>query len=85
MYYPLVIRASSSFVPKANTASKEANAGKDNTAKVLPSSGNPFKEAELPKVIKKEVGNTREVALDVSQPPTALEDASKEKEAPHNM
>ena len=66
VYYPFAIHASSSSDPKVETATKEADTGEESPAKVLPFSGSPFKEAEQPEVVEKEVDTTREVAHDVT-------------------
>ena len=62
VYYPLAICVSSSFDLKADTASKEADISIENPAKVLPSSGNPYKEVEQPEVFGKETSTIGEVA-----------------------
>ena len=85
VYYPPAICASGSSGSKADTASKEVDSGKESPAKVLPSINSPSKEAERPKVAKKEANITKEVAQDAAQPPATLKDPFKEKEAFHNM
>ena len=85
IYYPPTIRASSFLESQANTASNEANTSKESPAKVLPSVNSPSKEAEQPKVAKKEANTNKEVAHGAIQPPAAPKDPSKEKEASHNM
>ena len=85
VYYPPAIWASSSSIPKADAASKEADASKDSLDKVLPSSGSPSKEAEQPEATGKTTDTTKEVAHDITQPPTAPKGPTKEKEASQAM
>ena len=85
VYYPPAIRAPSSSDPKVDTASKEADTSKERSAKVLPSFGSSFKEAEQLEVVKKEADTTREVAHDVTQPLIVPNDPLKEQKAPHTM
>ena len=61
VYYPPIIRASGSSGSKADTASKEADAGKESPTKVLPSLNSPSKEAEWLEVAEKEANITKEV------------------------
>lgn len=76
VHYPPTIRASSSFCSEANIAIKEADIGKDSSAKALPSSDSPSKEAEQPGVAEKETDTTKGVAFDATKPLVAL-DATK--------
>ena len=85
VYYPPIIRASGSSGSKADTASKEANAGKESPTKVLPSLNSPSKEAEWLEVAEKEANITKEVTQDAGQPLATPKDPSKEKVASHNM
>ena len=64
VHYPPAIRASGSSGSKADTASKEADAGKESPAKALPSVQSPSKETELPEVTEKLAEVTKEVAHD---------------------
>ena len=66
VYYSPAIHASDSSGFKANTASKEADAGKESPTKALSSVKSPSKEAELPKVAEKPAEVTKEVAYDVN-------------------
>ena len=84
-YYSLAIHASSSLGSKADTASKEADAGKESQAKALPSVHSPSKEATLLEVVEKPAEVTKEVAHDAIQPPTAPKNQSKENEVSHNL
>ena len=62
VYYPTAIRALGSSGSKANTASKEADAGKESSTKVLPSVNSPSNEADRPEVTEKDANMTKEVA-----------------------
>lgn len=85
VYYPHSIRTSSFSGSKADTASKEADAGKDNSAKTLLSSNSLSKKVGQPEVAEEEANITTGVASDATQPPAAPKDPSKEKVASHNM
>ena len=85
VYYPPAICSLGSSGFKVDTASKEANAGKESPAKTLPLVQSPSKETKQPKVAKKLAEVTKEVAHDAIQPQAAPKDPSKEKEASHNM
>ena len=82
VYYPLAIRVSGS---KADTASKEADEGKEIPTKDLPIANIPPKEVEQSKDAEKATDITKEVAHDATLPSAASKDPSKEKEASHNM
>ena len=66
VYYSPAIHASDSLGFKANTASKEADAGKESPTKALPLVTSPSKEAELPMVGEKPAKVTKEVAYDAN-------------------
>ena len=66
VYYSPAIHASDSLGFKANTASKEADVGKESPTKALPLVKSPSKEAELPKVGEKPAKVTKEVAYDAN-------------------
>ena len=64
VYYSSAIRASDFSGSKADSASKEADAGKESPTKSLPSVKSPSKEAELLEVAEKPVEVTKEMAHD---------------------
>ena len=69
VYYPPAIRASGSTCSRTYPTPKVAKVGKDNPAKVLTSSDNPFEVAKDPGVIEKEKNANKGVALDAKKPP----------------
>ena len=88
VYYPPAIRALSSSSCKADTASKEADEGKESPTKTLPIANippPPPKEVEQSEVTEKATYATKEVAHDATLPPAIPKDPSKEKKASHNM
>ena len=85
VHYLPTIRASGSSGFKADTASKEANEGKESLTKALPTANIPPKKAEQSKVVEKAADTSKEVAHDATLPPIALKDPPKEKEPSHNM
>ena len=82
VYYLLAIRAQGS---KVDTASKEADEGKESPTKALPTANIPPKEAKQSEVAEKVADLAKEVADDANLPPTAPKEPSKEKKASHIM
>ncbi|KAK9998051.1 hypothetical protein SO802_017654 [Lithocarpus litseifolius] len=85
VYYPPAICGLRTSGSKADTATKDANEGKENPTKVLPTANIPPKEAEQSEVVEKAADSTKEVANDANLPPATPKDPSKEKEASHNI
>jgi len=71
VYYPLAIHASSSLGSKANSISKEANEGKESSAKALPTANISPEAAEQSEDAKKVADTTKEVAYNAYLPPSA--------------
>ena len=85
VYYPPAIYASGSSGSKADTVSKEADEGKENPTKALPTANISPKVVEQPEDARKVADTTKEVALDAHLPSAAPKNPFKEKEASHNM
>ena len=82
VYYLLAIRAQGS---KVDTASKEADEGKESPTKALTTANIPPKEAKQSEVVEKVADLAKEVADNANLPPTAPKEPSKEKKASHIM
>ena len=85
VYYPSAICASGSLSSKADSVSKEADEGKENPTKALPTANISPKAVEQSEDARKVADTTKEVAHDAHLPSAAPKDPFKEKEASHNM
>ena len=85
VYYPPAIGTLGSSGSKADSASKEADEGKESPAKALPAANISSKGAKSSNDAKKAANNTKEGAHDAALPLVVPRVPSMEKEASHSM
>ena len=85
VYYPSAICASGSLSSKADSVSKEADEGKKNPTKALPTANISPKAVEQSEDARKLADTTKEVAHDAHLPSATPKNPFKEKEASYNM